>query len=143
MAKKEAKKTEKIEREFTVSLAKAFERSTKKRANKAIGFLRAFMKKNFRVEESSMLISAGVNQAIWHGGMEKIPRKIKVKAVLEEGKLRVSLPKEAFAEKKEKKKEAKEKTEEEKQKEKEMQKKKEEKKEMEKEAEAMAIKRGT
>lgn len=143
MAKKEAKKTERIEKEFTVSLAKAFERSRKKRANKAIGFIRAFMKKNFRIEEEKVLLSNAVNNLVWKGGMEKIPRKIKVKAVLEEGKLRVLLPKEEFVEKKEKKPLKKEKTEEEKQKEKEMQKKKEEKKEMEKEAEAMAIKRGT
>lgn len=143
MAAKKTKKetTVKIEREFNVPLKKAFERTKAKRANKAVNLLKKFMKKNFRISEEKILVSNLVNEEIWKHGMAHIPRRIKVKAVLEGEILRVLLPKEKMPEKKEKKKKE-EKTKEETEKEKEMEKKKEEKKEMEKEAEAVAIKRG-
>lgn len=144
MAKgKPEKKPVKIEREFVVPLAKAYEKSRTKRASKAINILRAFMKKHFRVSEKKVLVSNAVNELIWKKGIQHVPRKIKVKAVFDEENLRVLLPSEKLPEKKAKKEEKKEKTKEQVEQEKEAEKKKEEKKEVEKEAEKMAIKRGT
>jgi large subunit ribosomal protein L31e len=149
MAKQE-KKSEKIEREYIVPLVKAYEKPRTNRASKAINILKAFMKKHFRVLEKNVLVSNRVNELVWNRGIEHVPRKIKVKAVLEEGILRVLLPDEKLPEKKQEKKEEKkafaekkEKTKEQAEQEKEAEKKKEEKREVEKEAEKMAIKRGT
>lgn len=149
MAKgKPEKKPVKIEREFIVPLAKAYEKPRTKRAAKAINILKAFMKKHFRVSKEKVLVSNAVNELVWSKGIEHVPRKIKVKAVFEEENLRVLLPGEKLPEKKvkkEEKKEAekKEKTKEQIEQEKEAEKKKEEKKEAEKEAEKISIKRGT
>ncbi|MDD5148652.1 MAG: 50S ribosomal protein L31e [Candidatus ainarchaeum sp.] len=152
MAKNEKKQVQKIEREYVVPLVKAYEKPRTKRAAKAVNILRAFMKKHFHLEGSNVLVSNKVNEAVWSRGIEHVPRRIKVKTILAEGKVNVFLPYEKLPEKKEakrreKKEEKKEKTgetaKELSEEEKAELKKKEEKKEMEKEAEKMAIKRGT
>lgn len=147
MAEKKQAKAEKktITREFNVPLRRAFEKPRAQRAKKALRVLREFMKKNFRVSEENISISSSVNNLLWARGLEKIPRRITVKAIFDEKTVKVLLPKEKIEEKKKetKKPVKEEKTEEEKAREKEIEKQKQEKKEMEKEAEAVAIKRGT
>ena len=66
------------ERIYIVPLAKARKGPRNKRANKAIRYLRDYMARHFKPE--SLVITQEVNQAIWARGIQKPPRKIKVRA---------------------------------------------------------------
>ncbi|MHA1670260.1 MAG: 50S ribosomal protein L31e [Promethearchaeota archaeon] len=66
------------ERIYIVPLAKARKGPRNKRANKAVRFLREFMERHFKPE--SLVISQEVNEAIWARGIQKPPRKIKIRA---------------------------------------------------------------
>ncbi len=144
---KAKKKQEKLEREFVVGLQPVFDTPRSRRADKAISLIKRFIFKHFRIEAKDVLISNKVNEFVWQGGREKVPRKIEIKVIVTEGKANVFLRKEkASLPKKEEKAEkepAEKKTEEEKKEEKEKEKKKEEKKMAEKAAEMAAMKRGT
>ena len=75
----EAPKEEIIdERIYVIPLAKARHGPRNKRAKKAIRFLREFMERHFKPE--SLIISQPVNEKIWSRGIQKPPRKIKVRA---------------------------------------------------------------
>ena len=89
--KKKGKEEEIVEeRVYVVPLGKANVRPPKKRAPRAIQLLRAFitkhMKLEMRVEEEEeeelpqLIISKEVNEKIWDKGIEKPPRKIRVRA---------------------------------------------------------------
>lgn len=92
-AKKKKGKEEEIveERVYTIPLGKASVRPPKKRAPRAIQLIRAFitkhMKLEIRLEEEEeegelpkLIISKEVNEKIWDRGIEKPPRKIRVRA---------------------------------------------------------------
>jgi len=95
-AKPEKKKKEKEEeiveeRVYVIPLGKASVRPPKKRAPRAIQLIREFitkhMKLEMRVEEEEeegelpqLLISEELNEKIWGRGIEKPPRKIRVRA---------------------------------------------------------------
>ena len=92
-AKKKKGKEEEIveERVYTIPLGKASVRPPKKRAPRAIQLIRAFitkhMKLEIRLEEEEeegelpkLIISQEVNEKIWDRGIEKPPRKIRVRA---------------------------------------------------------------
>ena len=92
-AKKKKGKEEEIveERFYTIPLGKASVRPPKKRAPRAIQLIRAFitkhMKLEIRLEEEEeegelpkLIISKEVNEKIWDKGIEKPPRKIRVRA---------------------------------------------------------------
>ncbi|MBY9003337.1 MAG: 60S ribosomal protein L31 [Candidatus Lokiarchaeota archaeon] len=66
------------ERIYIIPLAKARKGPRNKRANKAVRFLREFMERHFKPE--SLVISQEVNEAIWARGIQKPPRKLKVRA---------------------------------------------------------------
>jgi large subunit ribosomal protein L31e len=78
------------ERLYTIPLGKALIRPPKKRAPRAIHMVRAFitkhMKLTIRVEEEEekelpkLVISKEVNEKVWSRGIEKPPRKIRVRA---------------------------------------------------------------
>ena len=75
----EAPKEEIIdERIYVIPLAKARRGPRNKRAKKAIRYLREFMERHFKPE--SLIISQPVNEKIWSRGIQKPPRKIKVRA---------------------------------------------------------------
>jgi len=77
--KEEAPKEEIIdERIYVIPLAKARHGPRNKRAKKAIRYLREFMERHFKPE--SLIISQPVNEKIWSKGIQKPPRKIKVRA---------------------------------------------------------------
>ena len=155
MAKeKNAKKIEKVEKEFIIGLQSAYNCPRPRRAEKTIFIIKKFMFKHFRAAKENVLISNAVNEFLWKDGREHTPRKIEVKIIFIEGKVNVflkgekaKLPKEEKKEEKtakEKKKEEAEKemTEEEKAAEAEKEKKRDEKRLAEKAAEKSAIKRG-
>ncbi len=66
------------ERIYIVPLALARKGPRNKRANKAVRFLREFMERHFKPE--SLVISQEVNEAIWARGIQKPPRKLKIRA---------------------------------------------------------------
>jgi len=75
----EAPKEEIIdERIYVIPLAKARRGPRKKWAKKGIRYLREFMERHFKPE--SLIISQEVNEAIWARGIQKPPRKIKIRA---------------------------------------------------------------
>ena len=90
--KKKKEEEEEIveERTYTIPLGKALIRPPKKRAPRAMHMIRAFitkhMKLTMRVEEEEekelpkLVISKEVNEKVWGRGIEKPPRKIRVRA---------------------------------------------------------------
>jgi large subunit ribosomal protein L31e len=75
----EAPKEEEIidERIYVIPLAKARKGPRNKWAKKSIRFLREFMDRHFKPE--SLVISQEVNEKIWERGIQKPPRKLKVR----------------------------------------------------------------
>ena len=145
-------------KEFIVRLNKVFRAPRQKRANRAINFIKKFMRKHFKIKVEDVIISNKVNEFIWANGREHIPRKIKLKAVKDEQKVKVYLEQEIIPKKekkkgkKQEKKEEKTKPKQEKAKEKtkegakealDQKRKLDEKRAMEKAAEKAAIKRKT
>src|SRR4030042_838676 len=79
------------ERVYTIPLGKALVRPPKKRAPRAIQMIRAFVTKHMKLEMRveaeeekeelpKLIISNDVNEKIWGRGIEKPPRKIRVRA---------------------------------------------------------------
>jgi large subunit ribosomal protein L31e len=94
-AKPKKKKKDEVEiveeRTYTVPLSRALVRPPKKRAPRAIQLLKAFIIKHMKLELKvseeeeeeelpQLIISQEVNQKIWDRGIEKPPRKIRVRA---------------------------------------------------------------
>ena len=99
--KKEELEEEIVEEKFyTIPLGKAWISPRKKRAPKAMRIIKGFVEKHMKIrteaegeEEAELLvISNEVNEKIWSRGIEKPPRKIKVRAVKDkEGVITVHL----------------------------------------------------
>ena len=66
------------ERIYTVPLAKARKGPRNKWAKKSVSYLKKFMERHFKPE--TLVISQEVNEAIWKRGIQKPPRKLKVRA---------------------------------------------------------------
>ncbi len=79
--------SKKLERIYTVPFGRAYDYIRTKRARRAVKMLRAFLSRHFKVNGEAVRISAGVNDALWRDGIQKPPRKLKVRGVLDEGKL--------------------------------------------------------
>jgi len=81
---------EKESRIYTVPLKKAYYVPRYKRAKKAVKILREFIRRHMKAER--VIISQRLNEKIWSRGIEKPPRRVKVKAVKsEEGVVEVDL----------------------------------------------------
>ncbi|MHA2431125.1 MAG: 50S ribosomal protein L31e [Promethearchaeota archaeon] len=75
----EAPKEEIIdERIYVIPLAKARKGPRTKWAKKSVRYLKEFMERHFKPE--SLIISQEVNERIWSRGIQKPPRKLKVRA---------------------------------------------------------------
>jgi large subunit ribosomal protein L31e len=66
------------ERLYTVPLGKAYLRPPKKRAKKAIRMIREFFQRHMKADE--LIILPEVNERVWEYGIEKPPRRIKIRA---------------------------------------------------------------
>jgi large subunit ribosomal protein L31e len=80
-----------LERIYVVPLRRAYETPRTKRSRKAVKILRSFISRHMKAEEMDVAISEGVNSLIWKRGIQKPPRKIKVRAVKNGEKVVVSL----------------------------------------------------
>lgn len=94
MAKTETK-TEKIEREYIIPLRRRWKIVPRyKRANKAIKTIKEFLVRHMKVRDRDLKkvrIDKYLNEAIWNRGIKNPPSKIKVKAIKENGIVRVEL----------------------------------------------------
>ena len=90
---KKKKKEEEIveERIYTIPLGRALVRPPRKRAPRALQLIRAFLNKHMKLEMRAeaeeekgelpkLIISNEVNEKVWGRGIEKPPRKIRVRA---------------------------------------------------------------
>jgi len=98
--KREKKKEEEEfveERVYTIPLGQAWAMPQNKRAAKAIRIIRAFVQRHMKMdkpkkegeveeeeEPSRLIISNEVNEKVWSRGIEKPPRKIRVRAAKDE-----------------------------------------------------------
>jgi large subunit ribosomal protein L31e len=94
---------EELERIYTVPLVGAYKTVRGKRASRAVKMLKSFLARHMKSEEGRVKIGADVNSLLWQGGMQKPPRRVKVKAKRDaKGEVSVSLVEETKAEKAEK-----------------------------------------
>jgi len=103
--KKKKKEEEEIveERIYTIPLGRALVRPPRKRAPRALQLIRAFLNKHMKLEMRveaeeekgelpKLIISNEVNEKVWGRGIEKPPRKIRVRAAKDkEGNVTVYL----------------------------------------------------
>jgi len=66
------------ERIYTIPLRRAWIVPRKERTPKAIKVIRSFIRKHMKTE--SIILSSEVNEKIWSRGIEKPPRRIRVRA---------------------------------------------------------------
>ena len=87
-------KSEKLEREYIIPLTKNVRKvPTYKRANKAIRTIKEFLARHMKVADrdlDNVRIDKYLNEMIWHRGIKHPPSKIKVKAIKEDGIVRVT-----------------------------------------------------
>jgi len=78
----EEREEEKIveERIYTVPLSRAWIGPRNKRAPRAIRILRRFILRHMKTDEEFIKITNEVNERIWSRGIEKPPRKIRIRA---------------------------------------------------------------
>jgi len=91
-SKVQAVEEEEIEEEriYTIPLRRAWVASRKKRVPRAIRLIKEFITRHMKPE--SISISPELNEFIWMRGIEKPPRRVRVKAVKDkEGKVIVHL----------------------------------------------------
>ena len=72
------------ERIYTIPLRKAFRAPRGKRAKKAISIIREFLKRHTKTKE--VVIHESINKAVWARGIQKPPRKIRVRVKVENSK---------------------------------------------------------
>jgi large subunit ribosomal protein L31e len=78
-----------VERIYTIPLGKVWA-WRRNRASRAMRILRNFISRHMKAQE--IVIGSDVNEEIWRRGMQKPPRRIRVKAEKDsEGKVTVSL----------------------------------------------------
>jgi len=98
---------DKLERIYTVPLGEAYEAIRNKRAGKAVKILREFAGRHMKAEEEDVALSMALNEFIWKRSIQKPPRKVKVRLIKENGKVKAYLADEKIEEpKKEDKKKA-------------------------------------
>ncbi|HEX2021717.1 MAG TPA: 50S ribosomal protein L31e [Candidatus Thermoplasmatota archaeon] len=83
-----------LERVYTIPLRDAYMKAPRpKRANRAVKEIKIFLARHMKSEEAKVWIDNPVNEAIWARGIQKPPRRIRVKAIrFDDGVVEVSLP---------------------------------------------------
>lgn len=97
-----------LERIYTISLSKIYSIGRhRERARKAIKYIKAFTVRHMKTSEEDIILGQDLNEHVWMNGIQKPPRKIKVKMVKDDtGKVKLTweAPEKVKVEKKEKKK---------------------------------------
>lgn len=104
---------DKIERIYTVPLGKAYEYVRTKRTRRAVKLLRAFVSRHMKADEEDVSLSNALNGTLWKRSIQKPPRRVKIRVIKEDGRVKAYLadekieePKKAEPKKEEKAKEA-------------------------------------
>ena len=71
------------ERIYTVPLGRVRIGPRKKHSPRAVRLLRAFIKRHMKADDDSIRITNKVNEKIWARGIEKPPRKIRIRATVD------------------------------------------------------------
>ena len=79
LKKKEEEEDIVEERVYTVPLSKAWISPRTRHSPRAVRILRGFVVRHMKVDEDSVKITNEVNEKIWGRGIQKPPRKIKVR----------------------------------------------------------------
>jgi len=91
---KETKISDKLEREYIIPLRKSTNKvPSYKKANKAVKTIKEFLARHMKVADrdlDNVRIDKYLNEMIWHRGIKHPPSKIKVKAIKEDGIVRVT-----------------------------------------------------
>lgn len=74
---------------YTIPLRDAYELPRPNRAKKAVRIVKEFLARHTKSE--SVRLDPSVSRALWARGIEKPPRKVKVKLTEEEGRLTATL----------------------------------------------------
>jgi large subunit ribosomal protein L31e len=69
------------EKVYTVNLRDAFEKPRGKRSPKAIGIIRAFVVRHTKTDIENVRVSNKLNAIVWARGIQKPPRRVKIKVV--------------------------------------------------------------
>ncbi len=82
-----------LERIYTIPLRNASLAPRGKRANRAVKEIKIFLARHMKSEEDKIWIDNPVNEAVWSRGIQKPPRRIRVKAIrFDDGVVEVSMP---------------------------------------------------
>lgn len=91
------------EKVFTIPFIKTKKSPRTKRAKRAITEIKEYISRHMKVEKDKVWIDTLLNEKIWERGIQKPPKKLRVKAVKFEELVEVSLPEEEKEEEIEKK----------------------------------------
>jgi large subunit ribosomal protein L31e len=69
-----------VERLYTIPLGKAYEAVRKKRAKRAVTMVKNFIIRHMKVEDEDLAIDPVLNEYLWTRGIEKPPRRVRVRA---------------------------------------------------------------
>lgn len=83
-----------LERIYTIPLRAAYLKAPRpKRANRAVKEVKIFLARHMKSEMEKVWLDNPVNEAIWARGIQKPPRRIRIKAIrFDDGVVEVSLP---------------------------------------------------
>ncbi|MHB8603675.1 MAG: 50S ribosomal protein L31e [Thermoplasmatota archaeon] len=86
---------EEIERIYTIPLRAAHQAPLPKRSPRAVTEVRKFLARHMKTEAEKVWLDNPVNEILWARGIQKPPRRLRVKAIkFEDGVVEVSLPEE-------------------------------------------------
>lgn len=92
----------KIERVYTVPLGEAYTTIRQKKAKRAVNLMQAFLQRHMKSD--NVRLSNALNALLWRDGIQKPPRRVRIKAIKDEaGMVRAYLVDEKVEEKKEEK----------------------------------------
>ncbi len=83
------KKESSVEKIYTIPLRKAYKKAHQKRTPYAVREVKKYIITHTKA--SSVKIGSRLNEELWGRGIEKPPRRVRVKAVVEEGTAKVEL----------------------------------------------------
>ncbi|MFX1577702.1 MAG: 50S ribosomal protein L31e [Promethearchaeota archaeon] len=70
-----------VERLYTIPLGKAYNAIRKKRTKRAVNLVKAFIVRHMKVEdEADLSLDTTLNEYLWTRGIEKPPRRVRVRA---------------------------------------------------------------
>lgn len=89
MAKTKTAKAAEGEKIYTIPLRKAYKKAHQKRTPYAVGIVKKYI--TTHTKASSVKLGSRLNEELWERGIKKPPRRVRVKAVIEEGTAKVEL----------------------------------------------------